>query len=151
MRVAQYLQKLRYADFARNTGEDESLAEYTPQVIEHYEHPRNPGALPNATGTGQAGGGADGEILIQIQIRAEGDSITAACFRAFGCSASIASASVTTELLHGRPLRSALIMEAEEILDALDGLPADKRHCAEYAASAARAAVQDHLNRSDLA
>ncbi len=127
------------------------MAEYTPQVIEHYEHPRNPGALPNATGKGQAGGGADGEILIQIQIRAEHDSITAACFRAFGCSASIASASVTTELLRGRSLRSALVLDAPEILDALNGLPADKRHCAGYAASAARAAVRDHLSRSNLA
>lgn len=127
------------------------MAEYTPQVIEHYEHPSNPGALPNATGKGQAGGGVDGEILIQIQIRAEGDSITAARFRAFGCSASIASASVTTELLQGSSLRSALVLDAPEILDALNGLPADKRHCAEYAASAARAAVRDHLDRSDLA
>ena len=127
------------------------MADYTPQVIEHYEHPRNPGALRNATGKGQAGGGADGEILVQIQIRAEGESITAACFRAFGCSASIASASITTELLQGRSLRSALALDAPEILDALNGLPADKRHCAEYAASAARAAVQDHLSRSDLA
>ena len=127
------------------------MADYTPQVIEHYENPRNPGALSNATGKGQAGGGADGEILVQIQIRAEGESITAACFRAFGCSASIASASVTTELLQGRSLRSALALDALEILDALNGLPADKRHCAEYAASAARTAVQDHLSRSDLA
>ncbi len=127
------------------------MAEYTPQVIEHYEHPRNPGALPNATGKGQAGGGEDGEILIQIQIRAEDDSITVAHFRAFGCSASIASASVTTELLRGRSLPSALELDATEILDALNGLPVDKHHCAEYAASAARAAVQDHLSRSDLA
>ena len=64
-------------------------------------------------------------------------------FRAFGCSASIASASVTTEILGGRTLESARRIEPAEIEAALGGLPESKRHCAEYAAAAARAAAED--------
>ena len=62
-------------------------------------------------------------------------------------SASIASASVTTELLKGRALRSALDLGPEEIEAALGGLPESRKYCAEYAARAARAAAEDSLSR----
>jgi len=134
----------------RNKRKGAVLTEYTPEVVEHFQNPRNPGALPNATGNGQEGDGTNGELLIQIQIRANAQTVMEARFRAFGCSASIASASVTTELLQGRSLRSALTLDAAEIEDALLGLPVNKRHCAEYAAKAARAAVRDHLGLPDM-
>lgn len=125
------------------------MTEYSTQVIEHYSNPRNPGTLPEATGWGQAGQGTNGELLIQFSIRAVGDAIEEARFRAFGCSASIASASVTTELLIGRPLQQALTLRGEDVQQALGGLPTNKQHCAEYAAAAARAAVQDHIARAE--
>ncbi len=126
-----------------------SVTEYSPQVIEHYTNPRNPGALPDATGRGQAGDGTKGELLIQIQIRASGNVVEEARFRAFGCSASIAAASATTELLQGRAVERALELDADEVEEALGGLPESKRHCASYAADAARSAIRDHLNRAD--
>ena len=124
-----------------------ATTEYSAEVIEHYTNPRNPGALPGATGKGQAGEGTGGELLIQIHLRVSGEIIEGARFRAFGCSASIAAASVTTELLEGRRLDAALELEVAEVERALGGLPESKRHCAEYAAEAARAAVRDHLAR----
>lgn len=125
-----------------------SFTDYSQQVIDHYTEPRNPGALPGATGRGQAGDGAHGELLIQIQLRASGEVIEEARFRAFGCSASIAAASVTTELLRDRTVESALGLQAEEVERALGGLPEGKRHCASYAAEAARAAARDHLDNA---
>lgn len=115
--------------------------EYTPQVMDHYSNPRNPGALPDATGVGQSGEGTGGDLLIQVSLRASGGVVEEARFRAFGCSASIASASATTELLQGRTLESAEALSADEIEAALGGLPPSKRHCAEHAAAAARAAA----------
>lgn len=123
--------------------------EYTPLVIEHFTNPRNPGSLPDATGTGQSGDGSNGEILIQIALRAGGGAdgvIEEARFRAFGCSASIASASVVTELLQGRTLGAALTLGADEVEAALGGLPASRKHCAEHAVRAARAAAADSLS-----
>lgn len=121
--------------------------EYTPQVIEHFSNPRNPGALPDPTGRGQAGEGANGELMIQISLRAPDGVVEEARFRAFGCSASIASASVATELLRGRTLQAASALSAREIEDALGGLPESKRHCARYAADAAQSAARDGLRR----
>ncbi len=125
------------------------MTEYSTQVIEHYSNPRNPGTLPEATGWGQAGQGTNGELLIQFSIRAVEDVIEEARFRAFGCSASIASASATTELLIGRPLQQALALQGDDVQQALGGLPTHKQHCATYAAAAARAAVQDHITRAE--
>ena len=124
-----------------------ATTEYTPQVIDHFTNPRNPGVLPDATGRGQAGEGTRGELMIQISIRAQDGVVEEARFRAFGCSASIASASVTTELLAGRTIASALELAPEEIKAALGGLPESKSHCAHYAAEAARAAAEDSLER----
>lgn len=125
-----------------------SMTEYSPEVIDHYTDPRNPGALPDATGTGQAGQGSGGELMIRIQVRAAGGVVEEARFRAFGCSASIAAASVTTELLRGRSVAAASLLDAAEVERALGGLPESKRHCAAYAAEAARAATRDHLART---
>ncbi|MDQ3856777.1 MAG: iron-sulfur cluster assembly scaffold protein [Chloroflexota bacterium] len=119
--------------------------EYSAQVIDHFTSPRNPGSLSDASGRGEAGDGKSGEILIQISLRATGDLIEEARFRAFGCSATIASASVTTELLRGCSLREAALLSPEEIESALGGLPESRRYCAEYAARAARAAAEDGL------
>lgn len=117
---------------------------YSPQVLAHYTEPRNPGALPGATGRGRSGDGAGGDLMIEIAIRASGDVVEEARFRAFGCSATIAAASATTVLLRGRDLPGARTLSAEAIEAALGGLPEGKRHCAEHAALAARAAVEDH-------
>ncbi len=120
---------------------------YSPQVVDHFTNPRNPGVLPDATGRGRAGGGSSGEILVQISVRSEDGVIAESRFRAFGCSATIAAASVTTELLRGRRLEDALCLEPGEVEEALGGLPGDRHYCAEYAAEAARAAARDDLSR----
>lgn len=125
-----------------------TTTEYTPQVVDHFTNPRNPGRLPDATGSGQAGDGKNGELLIQISIQASEGVVKEARFRAFGCSASIACASVTTELLGGRTLEGALALAPEEVEAALGGLPQSRQYCARYAADAARAAAQDNLNRA---
>lgn len=117
------------------------MSEYTSQVIDHYVNPRNPGTVAEADGVGQAGDGTNGELLIRISLRSAEGVVEEARFRAFGCSASIASASVATELLAGRSLESAEQLSAEEIEAALGGLPDHKRHCARYAAEAARSAA----------
>lgn len=122
-----------------------TTSEYTDAVREHFANPRNPGKLADATGSGQAGEGTGGDLMIQIGIRAPEGVVEEARFRAFGCSATIASASVTTELLKGRSLQQVLALGAEEVDAALGGLPACKRHCAAYAAEAAHAAARDTL------
>ena len=115
--------------------------EYAPKVIDHFTSPRNVGSLPEATGCGLAGDGVDGSLRIEVSVRATAGWIHEARFRAFGCSAAIAAASVTTELLTGATLDDAQRLTAKAIEAALGGLPPDKRYCADYAALAASRAV----------
>jgi NifU-like protein involved in Fe-S cluster formation len=68
-------------------------------------------------------------------------------FQAYGCGPTIAAASVATELVAGRTVEDLTLLKAQEIEDALDGLPEDRKHAAEVAAGAMRAAALDALAR----
>lgn len=121
---------------------------YSATVLDHYAHPRNLGRLPEADGQGVAGDLADEPAQITIAIRLappanDDPRIAAARFRAFGCSAAIASASMATVLLEGRTLREAAAITAETITAALDGLPPARLYAAALAATAIQRALAD--------
>ena len=97
------------------------------------------GALPDADGAGSA---SDEDNRVTIYLRLDGPHIVEARFRALACNACIAAASVATTLLQGATLDQTSSLDAEWLIAALDGLPADKHHCAELAALAARRAVE---------
>jgi nitrogen fixation NifU-like protein len=121
----------------------ERLAEqtvYNPTIVEHATNPRNVGTLDGADGVGADGNPVYGN-LVRIYLRVAEGRIAAARFKAFGCSATIAAASVTTELATGASLAEAQGVDAAAIERALGGLPADKQHCAAVAAGALRQAV----------
>src|SRR4051812_45094682 len=116
---------------------------YSPQVIDHFAHPRNLGRLPDANGRGSAGDLRNGDVRIEIAIRVEGERIAAARFRTFGCSAAIAASSVATVLIIGRGVADAAAVDAAQILDTLGGLPADRHYAPALAARAIQAALAD--------
>lgn len=117
---------------------------YNPTVLEHIEHPRNLGRLDPADGVGTVDDPAT-ENLVIIYVRVGGARITEARFRAIACSACIASASATTELLTGLPATLEALPDGARILTALGGLPESKLHCADIAATAARLALEQAL------
>ena len=94
--------------------------------------------------------GADGNPvygnLVRICLRVAGEHVGVARFKAFGCSATIAAASITTELVTGASVAAARGLDAAAIERALGGLPAEKRHCAAVAAVALQRAL-DNLQR----
>ena len=121
---------------------------YSPQVLDHFARPRNLGRLPEANGRGTVGDVREGPVQITIAILVERDQtgddrITAARFRAFGCSAAIASASMATVLLEGQTVREASTLNPETITAALGGLPEERRYAPELAAEAAHQALAD--------
>ncbi len=113
--------------------------------MEHYLHPRNVGSFDPQdarVGTALVGSPDLGQVL-KLQIRVQGATIESACFRAFGCGAAIAAASLTTQWLQGRSLEQALAIRSQDIVQALD-LPPLKLHCALLAQDAIQAAVSDY-------
>jgi nitrogen fixation protein NifU and related proteins len=131
-------------DASRRSGSGPDVdAIYTDVVVEHATRPRNAGVLEGANGVGVDGNPVYGN-LVRIYLRVEGQRVQAARFKAFGCSATIAAASMTTELVTGATLPAARALDAAAIERALRGLPAEKRYCAAVAATALHRALDDY-------
>jgi nitrogen fixation NifU-like protein len=122
--------------------------DYTEQVMDHYENPRNVGIVANANGTGVVGNPACGDVM-KLTIRVEDQVIVDAKFKTFGCGAAIATSSMVTEMVKGKPLDEALEISNKTVIEALGGLPKVKRHCSVLAENALKAAIQDYKSTSD--
>ena len=113
---------------------------YTDIVVDHATNPRNVGSIADPVVVGADGNPVYGN-LVRIYLRVADDLVQAARFKAFGCSATIAAASMTTVLVTGATLPIARALSAQAIEDALGGLPPEKRHCADVAAGALQRAL----------
>ena len=122
---------------------------YTPQVIEHYENPRNTGTIADADGTATVGSIVKGEML-NLTLKVTNNAIVGAKFRAFGCPTAIASASVLTEMVTGRDIRDALQITATDLSEALGGLPLDKQRYADAAEEVLKTAIADFLSKTEV-
>jgi len=119
---------------------------YTARVIEHFKNPRNVGIIPDADGVGTIGDPDCGDFVrIFIQVRA--DRLKEVSFEICGCPASIATASVLTEMATGKSLRGAVAITEEDIVEALSGLPESKVHCSNLGVAALRQAIVDYLQK----
>lgn len=115
---------------------------YSQTIVEHIANPRNVGELENPSGRGDAFNEACMDRLL-LTIRIEADSITEAKVKASGCPPTIAAASVLTELIIGRSLAQAEALTRKDVEEALEHLPAMKKHCSALAIDALRMAVED--------
>ena len=119
---------------------------YSDKVIDHYNNPRNVGALPKedrSVGTGLVGAPECGDVMkLQIKVNEETDIIEEAKFKTFGCGSAIASSSLATEWVKGKTLAEALTIKNTDIVKELS-LPPVKIHCSVLAEDAIKAAVTD--------
>ena len=124
---------------------------YSPQLIDHYENPRNVGSFAkddDDVGTGMVGAPACGDVM-KLQIKVKDGIITDARFKTYGCGSAIASSSLVTEWVKGRSLDEAAALKNSVIAEEL-ALPPVKIHCSILAEDAIKAAVADYRNRHDL-
>jgi len=110
---------------------------YSARLMEHFHNPRNVGTLENADACALVRYPPCGDWM-QITVRMEGDRVAEACFKVQGCGGAIAAASVLTEILQNKNIRGIRSLAVQDIVDALDGLPEGKMHCARMAVDAAR-------------
>ena len=119
---------------------------YSEKVMDHFKNPRNVGIIEDASGIGEVGNAKCGDIM-KIYLKIENDIIVDVKFETFGCGSAIASSSMATELIKGKPLSQALELTNKAVAEALDGLPAYKMHCSVLAEEAIKAAIDDYKNK----
>ena len=125
------------------------MALYSEKVMDHFRHPRNVGTIENADGIGEVGNPVCGDIM-KIYLKIDDDIITDVKFETFGCGSAIASSSMATELILGKPLSEALQLTNKAVTEALDGLPAHKLHCSVLAEEAIKAAIEDYYQKHNI-
>jgi NifU-like protein involved in Fe-S cluster formation len=116
------------------------MPDYSATVIDHFQHPRNLGDLPDADAVAEVENPACGDRT-RLSLRIVDGRIVAAGFKAEGCPAAIAASSMTTELLIGMTLDQAAQLRDTDVATALGGLPRNKLHCSVLAEDVIRAAI----------
>jgi len=119
---------------------------YSDKVMDHFMHPRNMGEIEDASGVGEVGNPACGDVM-RLYLKIEDGKIVDAKFKTFGCGAAIASSSMTTELIKGKSIDEALKLSNEAVSEALGGLPPAKQHCSVLAEEALQAALEDYKKK----
>ncbi len=125
------------------------MALYSEKVMDHFRNPRNVGIIEDANGIGEVGNAKCGDIM-KIYLKIENGVIEDVKFETFGCGSAIASSSMATELIKGKPLSDALELTNKAVAEALDGLPAYKMHCSVLAEEAIKRAILDYYKREGI-
>ena len=126
------------------------MALYSDKVMDHFQNPRNVGKMDDADGIGEVGNAKCGDIM-RMYIKVEDGVITDCKFNTFGCGSAIATSSMATELIKGKPVEEALELSNQAVVEALDCLPPQKIHCSVLAEEAVRAAVKDYYDKNGIA
>ena len=123
--------------------------QYSEKVLDHFQHPRNVGEIPDADGMGMVGNAKCGDIM-QMFLKINDDEIVEDVkFKTFGCGAAIATSSMATELIKGKPLSEVEKLTNEAVVEALEGLPPVKIHCSVLAQEAVQAAIADYRAKKE--
>ncbi|MBQ1474988.1 MAG: Fe-S cluster assembly scaffold protein NifU [Ruminococcus sp.] len=119
------------------------MALYSEKVMEHFLNPQNVGVIENADGVGEVGNAKCGDIM-KMYLKIDNEVITDVKFETFGCASAIASSSMATEMIKGKPVAEAMLLTNKAVAEALDGLPPHKMHCSVLAEEAIQAAIEDY-------
>ena len=125
------------------------MALYSEKVMDHFRNPRNVGMIEDADGVGEVGNAKCGDIM-KIYLKIEDDIVVDAKFETFGCGSAIASSSMATELIKGKPVSDVQQLTNRAVVEALDGLPAHKVHCSVLAEEAIKLALKDYYDRNGI-
>ena len=125
------------------------MALYSEKVMDHFRNPRNVGVIEDADGIGEVGNAKCGDIM-KIYLKIKDGIIEDVKFETFGCGSAIASSSMATEMIKGKPVSDALALTNKAVAEALDGLPAYKMHCSVLAEEAIKKALKDYYDKNGI-
>ena len=124
------------------------MALYSEKVMDHFRNPRNVGVIEDANGIGEVGNAKCGDIM-KMYLKIEDDIVQDVKFETFGCGSAIASSSIATELIKGKPVSEVAQLTNKAVAEALDGLPAYKMHCSVLAEEAIQSALADYYSKKE--
>ncbi len=123
------------------------MALYSEKVMDHFRNPRNVGVIEDANGIGEVGNAKCGDIM-KMYLKIADGIVQDVKFETFGCGSAIASSSMATEMIQGKPLADAMQLTNKAVAEALDGLPDYKMHCSVLAEEAIQSALEDYQKRT---
>lgn len=115
--------------------------------MDHFRNPRNMGTIDDADGIGEVGNAKCGDIM-KMYLKIDRGIITDVKFNTFGCGSAIATSSMATEMIKGKSVKEALMLSNKAVVEALDGLPAQKIHCSVLAEEAVKAAIDNYYEKN---
>jgi nitrogen fixation NifU-like protein len=119
---------------------------YSPQLLDHFQNPRNPGEIPDADAVAEIENPACGDVL-RLSLKMESGHIAEVRFKAKGCVPSMACASALTELIAGQTPQQSRALQRDTLIGAVGGLPQASTHAAQLALDALQAALQQLQQR----
>ena len=122
------------------------MALYSEKVMDHFRNPRNVGVIEDANAIGEVGNAKCGDIM-KMYLKIEDGIIEDVKFETFGCGSAIASSSMATEMIKGKPVEEAAKLSNKAVAEALDGLPDYKMHCSVLAEEAIKSALEDYNSK----
>ena len=122
---------------------------YSEKVLDHFSNPRNVGEIEDADGVGEVGNAKCGDIM-KMYLKIDKGIISDVKFKTYGCGAAVATSSMATELIKGKPVEDALKLTNAAVVEALDGLPQVKIHCSVLAEQSIKSALSDYYTRQGI-
>jgi nitrogen fixation NifU-like protein len=113
---------------------------YSPQLLDHFQNPRNAGDLPDADATVELENPVCGDV-VRLSLKLQDGRIAAISFKAKGCVPAMGCASALTEMVQGKTPQEAGKLTAEELTRVIGGLPQASSHAAQLALDALASAL----------
>jgi len=113
---------------------------YSPQLLDHFQNPRNPGDVPDADATVELENPVCGDV-VRLSLKLQDGRIAAIRFKAKGCVPAMGCASALTEMVQGKTPPEARQLTSEELTQAIGGLPQASSHAAQLALDALASAL----------
>jgi nitrogen fixation NifU-like protein len=126
------------------------VLQYNEKVRAHFHAPHNVGRIEEPDGVGRLGDPSCGDTFV-MYIKVRNGALADIKYLVQGCGAAIATCSALTDLAMGLPIEEALELTDDDIARQLGGLPLEKLHCSNLAATVLHRAIEDYLKRSWVA